>query len=117
MFIAYNTRTSRLSEPFSLQSLAQKEGISFENQIVYDVEGLEILMTTGFKDKNGHDIFTNCILKDVYGEYYLVLWEEGAFVVKSIRQKKLLSELPLKQVSAVGSKYTNADIWEEIWKS
>lgn len=74
-FLALNPKTNNLSIPFTLDSLAQKEGIEFTNvQIKYNTEGLEIWRGTEHKDSDGKDIYENYILRDKLGEFYAVVW-------------------------------------------
>ncbi|OHS38790.1 hypothetical protein HMPREF3265_08765 [Staphylococcus sp. HMSC62B09] len=47
----------------------------------YDANCFELMQSTGLKDKNGVEIYEKDIVRDIYGDKYLIEWLDGGFVL------------------------------------
>lgn len=114
-FIALNPEKGILSVPFSLNSLAQKEGIEFTNvQIKYNTEGLEIWRGTDHKDSNNKDIYENFILRDKLGEFYAVRWYNDGIKLQHGNTYEEIEPHQWEEYVIVGNKISDKELFERI---
>ncbi len=73
---------------------------------------LELMQSTGLKDKNGVDIFEGDVGWDVYGEEYgQVVFEEGCFRFETDELSEALFEVN-DDIEIVGNIYENPELLE-----
>ena len=138
LFRVWDSDTKIMSKPFSfkdlyghssggsnmvgISDLASPEGIMFVRHSVLSIPDgvdpyLKIMQSTGLKDKNGKMIFEGDILQERNISYtfkYLVLFDRGAFILKSYA----LPEYPLLhchgRCEIIGNQFENHELLEDV---
>lgn len=79
--------------------------------------GIELMASTGFRDKNGKDIFNNDIVTSRCGLFkgIVILNQDlGAYVIRLIGYKDCVRlKTVAKTVEVIGNFYENPELWKE----
>lgn len=86
-----------------------------QHSIYNDISYYELLQSTGLKDKNGVEIFENDIVRDSYGDIFLIEWLDAGFVLTDFFSGGYdhcdIDDSELYEV--VGNKYEHPHLLEE----
>ena len=92
---------------------------NYENVYRFEDEKVKLMQYTGFKDKNGKEIYEGDILffRDENTKY-VVVWQDAAFIIKSIEIRKYSEEMCWLDdteicCEIVGNIYENKKLLEE----
>ena len=84
-----------------------------ETEIYANFEDVEIMQSTGLKDKNGKEIFEGDIVRGVFSENHEIVWrkEQGCWVIQTLGTIGL-AELAKynKMLEVIGNIYENKEL-------
>ena len=77
-------------------------------------EAIDIIRSTGLKDKNGKEIYEEYILKDDFGIVYLIFWNNQLAQFDVMTKQEISSDvkIPIGNLEIIGNKLENPELLE-----